>query len=62
MKRFTGHQEPWGKFVYVKINSAELISDKLDKYKDTNIVIGSVKDSYQKQEKISKITNKILKK
>lgn len=25
MKRFTGHREPWGKFLDVKINAAELI-------------------------------------
>ena len=28
MKRFTGHKEPWGQFIDVKINAPELIKDK----------------------------------
>ncbi len=31
MKRFTGHAEPWGRFVDVKINAAELLPVDLKK-------------------------------
>jgi len=47
MKRFTGHKEPWGKFVGVKINAPELIPENTDKFKDKWITIGSVCDPYQ---------------
>ena len=29
MKRFTGHQEPWGEFVDVKINAPELLTKEI---------------------------------
>jgi DNA repair photolyase len=33
MKRFTGHKEPWGKFVDVKVNAAELLKKEMQKKK-----------------------------
>ena len=33
MKRYTGHSEPWGDFVDVKINAPELLSKEIQKKK-----------------------------
>ena len=62
MKRFTGHLEPWGDFVDVKINGPDLIPSRLDKYKDKSVIIGSVTDAYQPIENRYKLTRKILEK
>ena len=62
MKRFTGHNEPWGEFVDVKINASDLIFKNHTKYKNKSIVVGSVTDPYQDVEKKYKITRKILEK
>lgn len=57
MKRFTGHDEPWGTFLDVKcwpeIKNPE-------KYKGQKIVIGSVTDGYNPQEAYFKNTRHIL--
>jgi DNA repair photolyase len=60
MKRFTGHKEPWGAFVDVKINAPDLIAKK-GKFRDS-IIIGSVTDPYQPLEKKYELTRKILEK
>ncbi|MFH1705701.1 MAG: spore photoproduct lyase family protein [Patescibacteria group bacterium] len=62
MKRFTGHKEPWGSFVDVKINAPDLIPEDVNKYKNKSITIGSVTDPYQSIERKYKITRKILEK
>ena len=33
MKRFTGHKEPWGQFIDVKVNAPELLSKEIKKKK-----------------------------
>lgn len=57
MKRFTGHDEPWGTFLDFKcwpeIKNPE-------KYKGQKIVIGSVTDGYNPQEAYFKNTRHIL--
>lgn len=62
MKRFTGHTEPWGKFVDIKINAPDLIPENTNKYKNKSIIIGSVTDPYQPIERKYKLTRKILSK
>lgn len=62
MKRFTGHNEPWGDFIDVKINAPDLIPEKSEKYKNKNIFISSVTDPYLFLEKKYEITRKILEK
>ncbi|NOZ81844.1 MAG: radical SAM protein [Candidatus Micrarchaeota archaeon] len=62
MKRFSGHEEPWGKFVDVKINAPDLIPEITNKFKDKWITIGSVCDPYQPIERKYKLTRKILEK
>lgn len=61
MRRFTGHTEPWGSFVDVKINSPEILSQQLLKssVKDT-VLIGSVCDAYQPIEKKYKLTRSCI--
>ena len=61
MKRFTNHSEPWGQFVDVKINAADLVPKKTKKYKDKSIGISSVTDAYQPLEKKYQLMRRILK-
>lgn len=62
MKRFTGHNEPWGSFVDVKINAPDLIPLNTDKYKNKCITMSSVTDPYQPMEAKYQLTRKILEK
>jgi DNA repair photolyase len=47
MKRFTGHQEPWGEFVDAKINAPELLSKEILKKKVGTVWVSGVCDPYQ---------------
>lgn len=60
MKRFTHHHEPWGRFLDVKINAAELIPLNTKKYKNKSIFISSVTDSYQPAEIKYKLMRGVL--
>ena len=62
MKRFTGHNEPWGSFVDVKINTPEILKKQLKhlKQRTYHVLLSSVTDSYQPIEKKCKLTRKIL--
>ncbi|EKE21795.1 MAG: Radical SAM protein [uncultured bacterium] len=62
MKRFTGHIEPWGKFIDVKINAPDLIPENSLKYKGKSIFLSSVTDPYLSLERKYELTRKILKK
>ncbi len=62
MKRFTGHMEPWGKFVDVKINAPDLIPGKTEEYKGRSIFLSSVTDPYLPLERKYQLTRKILSK
>lgn len=57
MKRFTGHQEPWGTFLDVK--TWPTIKDP-SKFKGKEIFISSVTDPYQSHEAKYKRTRAIL--
>lgn len=57
MKRFTGHLEPWGKFVDIKY--WEPIKTP-EKYKGKELFIGSVTDPYQPLEKKYERTKTLL--
>lgn len=61
MKRFTGHIEPWGSFVDIKINAPEVLSRQLRRAERGGIIISSVTDPYQPVEKKYMITRKCLK-
>lgn len=62
MKRFTGHLEPWGDFVDVKVNAPDLIPDKTKKYEGKSIFLSSVTDAYLSLEKKYQLTRRILEK
>lgn len=60
MKRFTNHTEPWGGFVDVKINAAEVLEKQLKRAEKGSVIISSVTDAYQPIEARYKITRKCL--
>ena len=60
MKRFTGHPEPWGDFVDVKINAAELLAREVKKKKIGRVWISGVCDAYQPLEKKYQLTRRCL--
>lgn len=57
MKRFTGHQEPWGTFLDVKL-WPEIRNPK--KYQGSELFISSVTDPYQPQEEKYRRTRALL--
>ncbi len=62
MKRFTGHSEPWGSFVDVKLNAPDLIPEKSGKYRGKSVFLSSVTDPYLHQEEKYRLTRRILEK
>jgi DNA repair photolyase len=60
MKRFTGHIEPWGSFVDIKINAPEVLRRQLKRAVKGGIIMSSVTDPYQPAEDRHLITRKCL--
>ncbi len=60
MKRFTGHHEPWGEFVDVKINAPDLLAREVKKKKKGRVWISGVCDAYQPLEKKYMLTRRCL--
>ena len=60
MKRFTGHKEPWGDFVDVKINAPDLLSKEIRKKRMGTVWVSGVCDPYQPLEVKYKLTRKCL--
>jgi len=60
MKRFTGHREPWGQFVDVKINAPDLLKIEITKKKPGDVWISGVCDPYQPLEAKYKLTRQCL--
>jgi DNA repair photolyase len=60
MKRFTGHREPWGAFVDVKVNAAELLRVEIQKKKPGKVWVSGVCDPYQPLEKRYGLTRECL--
>lgn len=61
MKRFTGHTEPWGKFVDVKINALELLTKEIKKKNVGRVWVSGVCDPYQPIEGKLELTRNCLK-
>ncbi len=61
MRRFTGHKEPWGEFVDVKINAPDLLQKEINKKPPARVWISGVCDPYQPIEKEYELTRKCLK-
>lgn len=60
MKRFSGHKEPWGSFVDVKINAADLLQSEIRKKKRAEVWMSGVCDPYQPLEAHYKLSRKCL--
>jgi len=60
MKRFTGHREPWGEFVDVKINAPELLMREVTKKNKGNVWISGVCDAYQPLERRYRLTRRCI--
>jgi DNA repair photolyase len=60
MKRFSGHKEPWGEFVDVKRNAADLLRAEIRKKRRGSVWISGVCDPYQPLEAKYKITRECL--
>jgi DNA repair photolyase len=61
MRRYSGHKEPWGMFVDVKVNAPELLKKQLLKAKKGTVWISSVCDPYQPLEAKYQLTRRCLK-
>jgi DNA repair photolyase len=60
IKRFSGHSEPWGKFVDIRINASDLLQIEIKRKKRASVWISGLCDPYQPLEAEYKITRKCL--
>jgi DNA repair photolyase len=60
MKRFTGHKEPWGQFVDVKGNAADLLRLEINRKRPGRVWMSGVCDPYQPLEAKYKLTRQCL--
>lgn len=60
MRRYSGHSEPWGEFVDVKINAPELLRKQLERAKRGTVWVSSVCDPYQPIESRYRLTRQCL--
>jgi DNA repair photolyase len=60
MKRFTGHREPWGQFVDVKLNAPDLLRQEITWKRTGKVWISGVCDPYQPLEEKYKLTRQCL--
>jgi DNA repair photolyase len=60
MKRFSGHGEPWGQFVDVKVNALELLKREITKKKPGTVWVSGVCDPYQPLEARYRLTRQCL--
>lgn len=58
--RYTGHSEPWGTFVDVKVNAPQLLEKQLRKAKRGTVWVSSVCDPYQPLEAKYRLTRRCL--
>ena len=60
IKKFTGHPEPWGQFVDIRINAADLLLKEVRKKKPGRVWISGLCDPYQPLEATYQLTRKCL--
>jgi DNA repair photolyase len=60
MRRYSGHSEPWGEFVDVKVNAPALLARQIVKAKPGTIWFASVCDPYQPLEERYALTRRSL--
>src|SRR5512136_1153601 len=60
MKRFTGHREPWGQFVDVKVNAPDLLRVEIVRKAVGRVWVSGVCDPYQPLEARYRLTRQCL--
>jgi DNA repair photolyase len=60
MKRFSGHGEPWGKFVDVKVNSPDVLERELKRAEPGRVIMSSVCDGWQPLEREYEVSRRCL--
>lgn len=60
MKRFTGHTEPWGKFLDIKVNAPDVLAKEVKRRKPARVFMSSVCDAYQPAEKRYQLSRNCL--
>jgi DNA repair photolyase len=60
MKRFTGHLEPWGEFVDVKVNAPQVLRKQLKRAKGGMVGLSTVTDPYQPLEGRYQLTRRCM--
>ena len=60
MRRYSGHEEPWGEFVDVKVNAPEVLEKQVRRAKKGVVWLSSVCDAYQPLEAKYKLTRRCL--
>lgn len=60
IRKFTGHDEPWGEFVDVKVNAADLLRNGIRRKKPGSVWISGLCDPYQPLEATYKLTRSCL--
>lgn len=58
--RFSGHTEPWGAFVDVKVNAPELLQREIARKKPDRVWVSGVCDPYQPLEEKYRLTRQCL--
>ncbi|MGE5122891.1 MAG: SPL family radical SAM protein [Acidobacteriaceae bacterium] len=60
MKRFTGHKEPWGQFVDVKVDAPALLRQEITRKRVGRVWVSGVCDPYQPLEGKYRLTRQCL--
>ena len=61
MKRLTGHEEPWGRFLDVRVNAPDVLAREVRRKPPGTVFVSSVCDAYQPAEKRYGLTRQCLK-
>lgn len=60
MKRFSGHAEPWGQFLDVKVNAPDVLAREVRRNPPGRVVVSSVCDGWQPAEQKYELTRRCL--
>lgn len=60
MKRFTGHREPWGTFVDVRVNAPEVLAREVRRKPPASVILSSVCDGWQPLEEKYRVSGQCV--
>lgn len=60
MTRFTGHEEPWGEFVDVRVNAVEALLRQVPRTRVGSVMVSSVCDGWQPLEEKYRLTRECV--